>query len=100
MNMLDSAAIGAIEQQLAERVIDHYRIDLRLLIDATNFDTFIDSRTVSALAQRGHAKSKRADLRILGLALLVSCDYHVPLLSHPYPETRMTPRCSPASPRR
>ena len=86
MNMLDSAAIGAIEQQLAQRVIDHYRIDLRLLIfDATNFDTFINSRTVSALAQRGHAKSKRADLRILGLALLVSCDYHVPLLSHPYP---------------
>ena len=86
MNMLDSAAIGAIEQQLAQRVIDHYRIDLRLLIfDATNFDTFIDSRTVSALAQRGHAKSKRADLRILGLALLVSCDYHIPLLSHPYP---------------
>jgi len=73
-------------RQLAERVIDHYRIDLRLLIfDATNFDTFIDSRTVSALAQRGHAKSKRADLRILGLALLVSTDYHVPLLSHPYP---------------
>ena len=70
MNMLDSAAIGAIEQQLAQRVIDHYRIDLRLLIfDATNFDTFINSRTVSALAQRGHAKSKRADLRILGLAL-------------------------------
>ena len=59
--MLDSAAIGAIEQQLAQRVIDHYRIDLRLLIfDATNFDTFINSRTVSALAQRGHAKSKRA----------------------------------------
>ena len=80
MNMLDSAAIGAIEQQLAQRVIDHYRIDLRLLIfDATNFDTFINSRTVSALAQRGHAKSKRADLRILGLALLVSCDYHVRL---------------------
>ena len=86
MNMLDSAAIGAIEQQLAQRVIDHYRIDLRLLIfDATNFDTFINSRTVSALAQRGHAKSKRADLRILGLALLVSTDYHVPLFSHPYP---------------
>ena len=86
MNMLDSAAIGAIEQQLAARVIDRYRIDLRLLIfDATNFDTFIDSRTVSALAQRGRAKSKRADLRILGLALLVSCDYHIPLLSHPYP---------------
>ena len=101
MNMLDSAAIGAIEQQLAQRVIDHYRIDLRLLIfDATNFDTFINSRTVSALAQRGHAKSKRADLRILGLALLVSTDYHVRCSHTRIRETRMTPRCSPASPRR
>ena len=86
MQRLDSAAISAVEQQLAARVIERYRIDLRMLIfDATNFDTFIDSRTVSELAQRGHAKSKRADLRILGLALLVSADYHVPLLSHPYP---------------
>ena len=86
MQRLDSAAISAVEQQIAARVIDRYQIDLRMLIfDATNFDTFIDSRTVSELAQRGHAKSKRADLRILGLALLVSADYHVPLLSHPYP---------------
>ena len=86
MHRLDRAAISAVEQQLAARVIDRYRIDLRMLIfDATNFDTFIDSRTLSELAQRGHAKSKRADLRILGLALLVSADYHVPLLSHPYP---------------
>ena len=66
-------------------MIDHYRIDLRLLIfDATNFDTFIDSRTVSALTPWPREKQS-ADLRILGLALLVSTDYHVPLLAHPYP---------------
>ena len=86
MSMLDDAAIHAIEQQLAQRVIERYRIDLRVLIfDATNFDTFIDSRTLSALAQRGRAKSKRSDLRLLGLALLVSTDYHIPLLAHLYP---------------
>ena len=50
--------------------------------------TSIRSSTAAPSAhwtQRGHAKSKRADLRILGLALLVSTDYHVPLFSHPYP---------------
>jgi transposase len=71
---------------LARQVIDRYHIDLKMLIfDATNFDTFIDSQTFSVLAQRGHAKSKRKDLRILGLALLVSAEHHIPLLSYAYP---------------
>ncbi len=86
MSSIDADQIQAIEQRLARQVIDHYHIDLKMLIfDATNFDTFIDSRTVSELAQRGHAKSKRKDLRILGLALLVSTDCHIPLLSYAYP---------------
>jgi len=86
MSSIDGNHIQAIEQQLAQQVINRYHIDLRMLIfDATNFDTFIDSRTLSELAQRGHAKSKRKDLRLLGLALLVSTDYHIPLLSHLYP---------------
>jgi len=86
MSLIDSDHIQAIEQQLARKVIELYHIDLRMLIfDATNFDTFIDSRTLSELARRGHAKSKRKDLRTLGLALLVSTDYHIPLLSHLYP---------------
>jgi len=76
----------ASERQLAGRLIEHFQVDLRtLLFDATNFDTFIDTQTPSGLAQRGHAKSKRNDLRIIGLALLVSADFHVPLLSHLYP---------------
>lgn len=86
MSSIEGNHIQAIEQQLAQQVIRRYHIDLRMLIfDATNFDTFIDSRTLSELAQRGHAKSKRKDLRLLGLALLVSTDYHIPLLSHMYP---------------
>jgi len=56
-----------------------------LCFDGTNFDTFIDSRTTSELAQRGHAKSKRTNLRLVGLALLVSTDFHIPLFSHFYP---------------
>jgi len=86
MAYLDAPVIARIEEALAQRLVEHFSIDLRtLLFDATNFDTFIDTQTPSELAQRGHAKSKRMDLRILGLALLVSTDFHVPLLSHCYP---------------
>ena len=86
MSYLDETTIAAIEDELAGRLIEHFKIDLRtLLFDATNFDTYIDTSTECELPQRGHAKSKRKDLRILGLALLVSMDFHVPLLSHAYP---------------
>jgi transposase len=86
MSSMSDDQIHEIEQRLARQVIDRYHIDLKMLIfDATNFDTFIDSQTLSELAQRGHAKSKRKDLRIVGLALLVSADSHIPLLSYVYP---------------
>jgi transposase len=52
----------------------------------TNFATFIDSGNDRApIAQRGHAKQKRNDLRIVGLGLVVSTDGGVPLVSHAYP---------------
>ena len=86
MSYLDEVTISKIEEDFTSRLVEHFKIDLKtLLFDATNFDTFIDTQTNSVLAQRGHAKSKRTDLRIIGLALLVSTDFHVPLLSHLYP---------------
>ena len=51
-----------------------------LAFDTTNFDTHIDSLTPGELAQRGHAKSKRRDLRVVGLGVLVSETGLVPLL--------------------
>ena len=78
-------ALRAIESELARRVVDRFGIDLGCLVfDCTNFDTFIDTAAPAQLPQRGHAKSKRTDLRIVGLALLVSTDFHVPLFSHVY----------------
>jgi hypothetical protein len=56
-----------------------------LAFDTTNFDTHIATTTTSELARRGHAKSKRADLRVVGLGLLVSETGHVPLLHRTYP---------------
>ena len=55
-----------------------------LAFDTTNFDTHIDSLTPGELAQRGHAKSKRRDLRVVGLGVLVSETGQVPLLHRAY----------------
>jgi hypothetical protein len=56
-----------------------------LAFDTTNFDTHIDTQTPGELARRGHAKSKRSDLRVVGLGILVSEAGHVPLLYRTYP---------------
>ena len=37
------------------------------------------------MPQRGHAKSHRTDLRLIGLALMVSADFHIPLFWEVYP---------------
>lgn len=86
MELLGESQIAAISEALAQRLIETFHLDLSsLAFDCTNFDTCIDTGTPSQLAQRGHAKSKRTDLRIVGLALLVSVDFHVPLLWKVYP---------------
>ena len=52
----------------------------------TNFATFIDSGNPQApIAQRGKAKQKRTDLRLVGFALIVTRDGGVPVFSYPYP---------------
>ena len=55
-----------------------------LAFDTTNFDTHIATMTPGELARRGHAKSKRRDLRVVGLGVLVSETGHVPLLYRTY----------------
>ena len=55
-----------------------------LAFDTTNFDTHIATLTPGELAKRGHAKSKRKDLRVVGLGVLVSETGHVPLLYRTY----------------
>lgn len=56
-----------------------------LAFDTSNFDTHIATTTPGELARRGKAKSKRSDLRVVGLAVLVSETGHVPLLHRTYP---------------
>ena len=71
---------------IARAVVTKFQVGADVLaFDTTNFDTFIATTTSSELAQRGHAKSKRSDLRVVGLAVLASETGHVPLLHRTYP---------------
>ncbi len=55
-----------------------------LIYDTTNFATFIDSgNAANTIAQRGHAKGGRHDLRLIGLALCVALDANIPLCHQP-----------------
>jgi transposase len=87
MDRVAQDAIVAIERDLVAHMVREFDIDLRrVLFDATNFFTFIDTfNERCTLAQRGTSKEGRAALRIVGLALLVSADFHVPLMHCTYP---------------
>jgi transposase len=79
-----------IERRLAGRMIEVFGLDIcSLALDMTNFATYIDSTNAKApIAQRGKAKQKRSDLRLVGLGLVVTRDGGVPLVSHAYPGNR------------
>src|SRR6266540_4159668 len=84
MDRLSEADLRAIETELSRRIVTEYALDLSgLILDMTNFATYIDSGNERApIAQRGKAKQKRVDLRLVGLGLVVTRDGSVPLLSH------------------
>lgn len=92
MDLVSPEAIKAVEAELSERVVELFDLDLRTLcFDCTNFDTYMASTNPATLPQRGHAKSKRADLRVVGLALLVTVDGQIPLFSQIYPGNQSDP---------
>src|ERR1700675_3687379 len=71
---------------LAKAAVARFKLSTDVLaFDTTNFDTHIATTTPGELARRGHAKSKRSDLRVVGLGVLVSETGHVPLLHRTYP---------------
>jgi transposase len=82
--------LALIEHRLALRMIETFGLDISALaLDMTNFATYIDSTNDRApIAQRGKAKQKRSDLRLVGLGLVVTRDGGVPLVSHAYPGNR------------
>jgi hypothetical protein len=103
LSCLPSAAFSGqafhrVAQQVTEHALEQAQVAISkaavaqfdlstdvLAFDTTNFDTHIATLTPGQLPRRGHAKSKRSDLRVVGLGLLVSETGHVPLLYRTYP---------------
>ncbi len=87
MDRVDLVQLDAVETALTRRMIDVFGLDTHgLVLDMTNFATFIDSTNTRApVAARGKAKQKRYDLRLVGLGLVATRDGGIPLLSRVYP---------------
>jgi hypothetical protein len=81
--LIDAAA----GQAITLRAVEMSGLDCSsVALDMTNFATFIDTRNKRApVAQRGKAKQKRSDLRLVGLGLVVTRDGGIPLTWHAYP---------------
>lgn len=90
MDALDVDKLAEAERAISTAMVTEFGLDLSgLALDMTNFATFIDSANDRApIAQRGHAKQKRNDLRLVGLALVVTRDGAIPVTSHVYPGNR------------
>ena len=90
MDCISLKALEEIEEELTKRIVSTLGVELdTLFYDTTNFFTYIaTTNKKSKLAKRGRSKQKRNDLRIFGLALLVSRDGHIPLCSHVYEGNR------------
>jgi transposase len=86
MDAISESQLAEIERRIVTAMVEAFNIDLSgLVLDMTNFATYIDSANERApIAQRGHAKQKRRDLRLVGLGLVVSTDGAIPLVSHAY----------------
>jgi transposase len=90
MDTLQVGALRAAERAIAAQMVEVFDLDLAgLVLDMTNFATFVDSANQrNTIAQRGHAKQKRLDLRLVGVGLVVTVDGGVPVLSHAYQGNR------------
>jgi transposase len=90
MDALEPEQLAEIERRIGQAVTGRFGLDLSALVcDMTNFATFIDTGNGKApIAQRGKAKQQRHDLRLVGLALVVTRDGGVPVVSRAYPGNR------------
>lgn len=86
MDRIPLEAINDIQEAIAKNVKKEFKLNPELLLyDTTNFFTFIASRNRrNTIAKLGRSKEKRNDLRQVGLALLVTKDFQIPLFHKTY----------------
>jgi transposase len=87
MHAVTLEQLAAAGQAITLRAAEMSGLDCSsVALDMTNFATFIDTQNRRApVAQRGKAKQKRSDLRLVGLGLVVTRDGGIPLTWHAYP---------------
>ena len=90
MHAVELGQLEQISRVIALRMVDLFGLDCSsVALDMTNFATFIATANGKApVAQRGKAKQKRSDLRLVGLGLVVTRDGGIPLTWHAYPGDR------------
>jgi transposase len=90
MDAVSVSDLVEIERTITTAMIQQFDLEMSgVVLDMTNFATFIDStNTRASIAQRGRAKQKRTDLRLIGLSLVVTRDGQIPVLSHAYEGNR------------
>jgi transposase len=90
MHAVNPAVLQDISTALAARMISRHQLDTSsVALDMTNFATYIDTTNERApIAQRGKAKQKRTDLRLVGLGMVVTRNAGIPLVWHAYPGNR------------
>src|SRR5487761_1472726 len=90
MHAVTVEQLEQISEKIAVRIVRSAGVDVSsVALDMTNFATFIDTANQKApVAQRGKAKQKRSDLRLVGLGLVVTRDGGIPLTWHAYPGDR------------
>jgi transposase len=90
MHAVTVEQLEEISRKIAAKIVQSADVDVSsVALDMTNFATFIDTGNSKApVAQRGKAKQKRSDLRLVGLGLVVTRDGGIPLTWHAYPGDR------------
>jgi len=90
MHAVSLAELDQIARRVTAAMIERFNLDTSALaLDMTNFATYLDTGNAKApIAQRGKAKQKRSDLRLVGLGLVVTRDGGIPLVSHAYAGNR------------
>ena len=90
MHAVSLVELAEIERRVTAAMIERFDLDTSALaLDMTNFATYIDTGNAKApIAQRGKAKQKRSDLRLVGLSLLITRDGGIPVVSHAYAGNR------------
>jgi len=90
MHAISLEQLEQASEKIAARVVQVSGADVSsVALDMTNFATFIATANGRApIAQRGKARQKRADLRLVGLGLVVTRDGGLPLTWRAYPGDR------------